>query len=175
MRLSDVVLLGPMGAGKTTLGRTLAERLEVDLVDSDEALLVLTGKSAAEIAAGIGVPRLHKLERSVVSTALNLPSRKIIAAAASVVDDESTREKMREHLCIWVEADAATLAKRRQSGSHRRDMTDEEAHDLNRARRLSVADFVIGMVDTTYSTAEQSTALAMTILSPHLLQPDDSE
>jgi len=173
--IAHVVLLGPMGAGKTTLGRALAARLEVDLVDSDEALVVLTGKSAAEIAAGIGVPRLHSLERSIVSAALNLPSRQVIAAAASVVDDEATREKMREHLCIWVEADSATLAKRRQSGSHRRDMTDEEADDLNRARRLSVADFVIGEVDTTSSTVEQSTAVAMTILSPHFLPLDDSE
>jgi shikimate kinase len=175
VRTAHVVLLGPMGAGKTTLGRVLAERLEVGLVDSDEGILELTGQNAAELASVLGVPRLHKLEQSLVSASLSFPSRLVIAAAASVVDDEATRTLLRPHLCIWVEADAATLAERRASGSHRRDMTDEEAEDLNRVRRLSVADFVIGKVDTGASTVEQSAAVAMTILTEHLLPLEDSE
>jgi shikimate kinase len=164
-----------MGAGKTTLGRALAERLEVDLLDSDEALLASTGESAAELAAGLGVAGLHDLERSFVSAALESPSRKVIAAAASVVDDEATRQLMSRHLCLWVEADSATLAKRRESGSHRRSMTDDEADDLNRIRRLSVAELVVGEVNTSTATLEQSAAVAMTILSSQLLPPDDSE
>jgi shikimate kinase len=172
--VAHVVLLGPMGAGKTTLGRALAERLEVDLVDSDEAILALTDQSAADLAATIGVPRLHEIERSLVLAGLKFPSRKVIAAAASVVDDEATRQLMSRHLCLWVEADGAILAERRESGSHRRHMSNEEADDLNRIRRLSVADFVIGVVDTSTSTVEQSTAAAMTILSPHLFPLEGS-
>lgn len=163
-----MVLLGPMGAGKTTLGGALARRIEADLVDSDEVILALTDHSAAELAASMGVPALHDLERSVVAEALSSPSRKVIAAAASVVDDPPTRQLMSRHLCLWVEADKATLARRRESGSHRRQMSNEEAEDLNRVRRSSVAGFVIGQVDTSTLTVEQSTAVALTILSAHL-------
>ncbi|HUP16983.1 MAG TPA: shikimate kinase [Acidimicrobiia bacterium] len=174
MSVTHVVLLGPMGAGKTTLGRALADRLEVDLVDSDEAILALTGQSAADLAAGLGVPGLHDLERSLVLAALESHSRKVIAAAASVVDDEATRQQMSRHLCLWVEADGAILAERRESGPHRRQLSNEEADDLNRVRRLSVANFVIGAVDTSTSTVEESAAVATTILSTHLLRSDDS-
>ena len=170
MSVAHVVLLGPMGAGKTTIGIALSERLEVDFVDSDEAILGLTGQNAAEIAASLGVPRLHQLERSLVTAVLSFPSRRVIAAAASVVDDETTRQQMGRHLCLWVDADAATLAERRESAPHRRTMTDEEAEELNRVRRLSVADLVIGQVDTTNISVEQSAASAMTILTEHILR-----
>ena len=168
MSVAHVVLLGPMGAGKTTLGRALARRLQVDLVDSDAVILALTDHSAADLAASMGVPALHDLERSVIAEALKSPSRKVIAAAASVVDDQPTRQLMSRHLCLWVEADKAILARRRESGSHRRQMTNEEADDLNRIRRLAVADFVIGQVDTSTLTVEESAAVALTILSAHL-------
>jgi shikimate kinase len=164
-----------MGAGKTTLGLALANRLGAKFVDSDLSILELTGWNTADIASHRGVPYLHRLERSLFVGLLSISSGSVIAAAASVVDDEATREKMSEHLCIWVEADAATLAERRQSGSHRRHMTDPEAEELNRVRRLSVAGLVIGQVDTTSSTVEQSTALAMAILSRHLPLLNDTE
>jgi len=166
--VTHIVLLGPMGAGKTTLGLALAAQLEVDLVDSDEGIRDLTGQHAAEIATAMGVHELHALERSLVSAALSSPSRKVIAAAASVVDDEATRLQMGRHLCLWIEADATTLAKRRGSAAHRRSMADDEAEELNRVRRLSVADLVIGIVNTTHSTAKQAAAVAMDILAEHL-------
>ncbi len=168
MKSPNIVLLGPMAAGKTTLGLALAERLEVNFLDSDQVILELTGINAAEIASELGVARLHELEQSLVSAADSSPIRLDLAAAASVVDHETVREKLSRHLCIWVEADAATLAERRESGLHRRNMTDEEAEELNRVRRLSVVDLVIGQVDTTGSTVEQAAVAAMSILSDHL-------
>ena len=175
MKTPNIVLLGSMGAGKTTLGLALAALLEAEFIDSDQGILELTGVNAAEIASHNGVPYLHRLEGSLLSGLLAIASGTVIAAAASVVDDEATREKMSRHLCIWVEADSATLARRREFGAHRRSMTDEEAEDLNRVRWLSVADFVIGQVDTTSSTVEQSAALAMSILSQHLARLNDFE
>jgi hypothetical protein len=67
----------------------------------------------------------------------------------------------------------ATLAARRELGSHRRHMSNEEAQDLNRVRRLRVAHFVVGTVDTSTSTVQQSVAAAMSIVSPHLLLQED--
>jgi len=171
--VAHVVLLGPMGAGKTTLGRTLAKQLEADLVDSDDVIHALTDQSAAELAATLGVPALHDLERRLLSAALKTSPRKVIAAAASVVDDEATRQVLSRHLCLWVEADLGTLAARREMGPHRRHIRREEAHDLNRVRRMSVADFIIGSVDTSSATVQESVAAAVTIVTRHLLLRDD--
>ena len=174
MRGIHIVLLGPMGAGKTTLGLALAERLEAEFVDSDQGIFELTGVSAAEIALHNGVPYLHDLESSLLKGLLSLLTRSVIAAAASVVDDEATRVEMSRHKCIWVEADSATLAERREAGLHRRNMTDAEAEELNRTRRLKAVDLVIGHVDTSDSTVEQSAALAMSMLSEHHDRSEDS-
>lgn len=168
MSTSHIVLVGPMAAGKTSLGLALAELLGAAFVDSDQGILELTGMNAAEIALHRGVPYLHDLESSLLRGLLSVASRSVIAAAASVVDDEATRERMGRHLCIWVEAESATLAARRDSGLHRRPTGDDEAQDLNRARRFSVVDMVIGQVDTTATRVEESAALAMSILSDHL-------
>lgn len=167
MTSSHIVLLGPMAAGKTTLGLALARALGTDFIDSDQAILGLTGMTGAEIASGDGVSELHRLERKVISDALSLDARSVIAAAASVVDDEAMRVELRRHLCLWVDADPSTLSTRRSSGAHRRALNDDQAQQLNRARRRSAAEITIGEVDTTASSVEQCAALAINILSDH--------
>lgn len=167
MTSSHIVLLGPMAAGKTTLGLALARALGTDFIDSDQALFELTGMTAAEIASGGGVSELHRLERKVISDALSLDARSVIAAAASVVDDEAMRVELRRHLCLWVDADPSTLSTRRHSGSHRRLISDDQAEEINRARRRRAADLTIGEVDTTASSVEQCATLVMNIVADH--------
>jgi shikimate kinase len=164
---SHIVLLGPMAAGKTTLGLALARALDTDFIDSDQVILELTGLTAAEIASGAGVSELHRLERKVISDALLLVDRSVIAAAASVVDDEAMRTELGRHLCLWVDAEPSTLSTRRSSGAHRRALDEDQARQLNLARRRTAAELIIGQVDTTTSSVEQSAALAMNILSDH--------
>ena len=168
MTVAHVVLLGPMASGKTTLGRSLAEILNAEFMDSDVSILEATGLNAAKIASTAGVIQLHRIEREVLSTALDASSLSVVAAAASVVDDDEVRKDLSDHLCLWVEADAATLARRLSSAPHRRSLSEGEAADLNRDRRRKAADLVIGRIDTTDRTATESTALAIGILAPRL-------
>ena len=171
MTLSHVVLLGPMASGKTTLGRSLAELLGADFIDSDVSIVESTGVNAAEIASTAGVSQLHRIEKEVLLTALAAPSLSVVAAAASVVDDDRVTKELSVHLCLWVEADAATLSGRLGSAPHRRSLSETEAEDLNRARRHKAAGLVIGLVDTTGLNVEESTALAVGIIAPLLPDP----
>ena len=173
MTVSHVVLLGPMASGKTTLGRSLAELLAADFIDSDMSIAASTGVNAAEIASTAGVTQLHRIEKEVLSTALAASSLSVVAAAASVVDDERIREELGDHLCLWVEADAATLLERLGSAPHRRSLSEREADDLNHTRRRKAAHLVIGRVDTTDLNVQECTALAMGIITP--LLPDRPE
>ena len=173
MTISHVVLLGPMASGKTTLGRSLAELLASDFVDSDVSIGATTGVNAAEIASTAGVSQLHRIEKEVLLAALASPSLSVIAAAASVVDDDGVRKELSDHLCLWVEADETTLSRRLGSAPHRRWLSEREAEHLNRARRGKAANLVIGRIDTTDLTVEESTTLAIDILAP--LLPDRLE
>lgn len=117
-----VVLVGLMGAGKTTVGERLADELGVPFVDGDAALIALTGHDAAAIAAADGVPALADLEARVLLDAIAAPSPSVIAAAASVVDDPSSRRALREPgvAVIRLRARPRTLAARHAAGAHRR-------------------------------------------------------
>ena len=80
-----IVMIGMMGAGKTTIGRQLASRLGYGFWDNDEALSQATGETAAEVQRAEGQDALHRLENRLLREALADQSLKVFAAAASVV------------------------------------------------------------------------------------------
>ena len=64
------VLIGPPGAGKSTIGRRLAQALELELVDTDAEIERTTGRTIPEIFTHDGEPRFREIEESVVREAL---------------------------------------------------------------------------------------------------------
>ena len=124
-----VVLVGLMGAGKTTVGERLADALGVPFVDGDAALTAVTGRDAATVAAVDGVPTLAALEARVLLDALTAPGPSVIAAAASVVDDPSCRRALRgpNVAVVRLRARPGTLAARHGAGSHRRPLGSDLA------------------------------------------------
>ncbi len=117
-----LVLVGSMGAGKTTIGTLLAERIGRPFIDSDPQLLALTGQSGREVAAAEGVERLHHLESDALREALSSRRPAVIAAAASIADDEEALSAVKRSgaLVVMLEADPDTLAARALTGDHRR-------------------------------------------------------
>jgi beta-glucosidase len=132
-----VVVLGMMGAGKTTLGQLLAERLGRPMLDSDDQVVARTGWTGAQLAARDGVEALHELEQQALLDALGDPVPAVIAAAASVVDSPACREALtRAATVIWLDTPVDDLVARMPTGRHRRplDATETEALLASRVR-----------------------------------------
>ena len=68
-----VALVGMMGAGKTSIGKRLAARLEVPFADADHEIEAAAGMTVAEIFAKYGEPEFRRLERSVIARLLHDP------------------------------------------------------------------------------------------------------
>jgi shikimate kinase len=144
-----VVLVGGMAVGKTTVGRALAEALGRPLRDSDADLEASRGEAGRAVAAEEGVGELHRWEAEHLLSALASPEPVVVAAAASVVDDERTLGVLAETFVVWLRARPGTAAARLDPADHRRRLGADPADDLadlnaRRAPRYgSVADLTV--------------------------------
>jgi shikimate kinase len=151
--VTTIVLVGLMGAGKSTVGRLVAERLGRRLVDSDQAIEARTGSSVRELWEEGGEAAYRRLESQVVLDALGESPPVVIAAPGGVVLDPEVREALDGAHVVWLRGDPATLASRVRSGDHRPLLGDdpltvlramaEERDDLYR----EVADTVLDVDD----------------------------
>lgn len=133
-----VVLVGPMGAGKSAVGAELARRLAAPFVDGDAALEAAAGRNAADVARAEGVAALHRREAATLHAALAGNEPTVIAAAASVVDDPACRRALAAGpFVVWLDAPDAKLAARLGGQAHRRLLGADPAAALAtlRARR----------------------------------------
>ncbi|SDK18769.1 shikimate kinase [Nonomuraea jiangxiensis] len=136
-----VVVIGLMGSGKTTAGRLIADALGLPLSDSDPFLQKEHGGTAAQLAAREGAAALHGYEADHVLREL-AGEPKVIAAAASTVEDPRVRAALREAFVVWVDAADEVLAARMRSSDHRPDF-DPAAMRARRAPYFrEVADLV---------------------------------
>src|SRR5215469_4047182 len=91
----SVALVGMMGAGKTSIGKRLAARLEVPFADADHEIEAAAGMSVAEIFAKYGEPEFRRLERSVIARLLH-DRPHVMATGGGAYMNEITRSAMRE-------------------------------------------------------------------------------
>ena len=153
------MLVGMMGAGKTTLGRRLARKLGRPFIDSDQQIEATTGRTVREIFEADGEPAFRTLETAALADALETTSPSIIAAAGGTVLSDVNRERMRSAgRVIWLRADPDVLAERVRNGVHRPLLADDPAtvlHDLDAARRELYEDVADHVVDTAGRTPEE--------------------
>jgi shikimate kinase len=115
----SVVLIGLMGAGKTTVGRNLAERLGLAFVDSDEEVVKAAGCSIEDIFEVYGEPAFRDVEARVIQRLLE-EGPKVIATGGGAFMSEATRERIRRHgVSVWLKADLDTLVQRTASRNDR--------------------------------------------------------
>lgn len=100
-RLPDraIVLVGPMAAGKTSLGKRLARELEIDFVDSD-ALFVRRHGQIADFFAAHGEPEFRRIEAEIIAEELSRKGASILALGGGAVLHPETRRRLADHPVI---------------------------------------------------------------------------
>ncbi|MDB5685745.1 MAG: shikimate kinase [Rhizorhabdus sp.] len=114
-----LVLIGLMGAGKSTVGKRLAARLHLPFVDADHEIERAAGLSITEIFARFGEKEFRDGERRVIARLID-GRPKVIATGGGAFMQDETRELILERaLAIWLDADLDVLAERvgRRDGS----------------------------------------------------------
>jgi shikimate kinase len=126
-----LILVGMMGAGKTTVGHLLAERLGWDYLDSDAQVAADTGSSVPELFAQRGEAAFRAEEAEVLAAALSGTVPVVVSAAGGVVLSASNRDLLaRSGTVVWLRADPRVLARRVGTGAGRPLLDDDPARAL---------------------------------------------
>ena len=122
-----IVLVGMMGAGKSSVGRVLASRLDRELLDSDAMIEQRTGQTVRAIWKEVGEPAYRELETEVLREALDRPEPGVIAGAGGIVLSRPNRERLAgsDTYVVWLMADVELLVERVRNGMHRPLLDDD--------------------------------------------------
>ena len=86
--MDSVVLIGPPGAGKSTIGKILAQKMQRDFIDTDHLIEETTGKKIADIFLIDGEVEFRRIERDVVLASIKKKGYVISLGGGSVLDSE---------------------------------------------------------------------------------------
>ncbi|MEN9603600.1 MAG: hypothetical protein RLZZ06_508 [Actinomycetota bacterium] len=109
-----VVLVGPMGVGKTTIGKKLAKKLQVPFIDTD----VLVTKRHGEIPklfAEVGEAKFREYEESCVLEAIAAPA--VVATGGGAILSDHTRAALSETKVVYLSTDGKHMASRLAGGN----------------------------------------------------------
>jgi shikimate kinase len=160
-----------MGAGKTTVGKMVADRLGCPFMDSDAQVEAATGRTVPEILTTDGEPAFRVAESKALRAAVSGPSPVVVAVAGGAVLDPANRALLRESgTVVWLRARPSTSAARVGDGTGRPLLGDDPASSLEKLWKVrrplyeEVADTVIDVDET--NPLEVATRLVALMTGP---------
>ena len=109
---NSIVLVGLMGAGKTTVGRRLAARMDLPFVDADSEIERAAGKSVPEIFSDHGEEEFRAGEKRVIARILQSGPQVLATGGGAFMDAETRKAISKSGVSVWLKADTALLLKR---------------------------------------------------------------
>ena len=108
----SIVLVGMMGAGKTTVGRRLAARLGIPFTDADTEIEHAAGQTIGDIFANHGEGAFRAGERRVIARLLESGPQVLATGGGAFVCDETRAQIEEAGVSVWLRADFDTLMRR---------------------------------------------------------------
>jgi shikimate kinase len=153
-----VALVGMMGAGKTSIGKRLATRLDVPFADADHEIEQAADMTVADIFAKYGEPEFRRLERNVISRLLHGKAM-VLATGGGAWMDETTRGTMKaETFSIWLRAPVEILlgrVRKRQEHEQARPLLNNDDMRGTLERLLLVREPVYALADMVLDSGDE--------------------
>lgn len=163
-----IVLVGLMGAGKTSIGRRLAKRLEVDFFDSDHEVELAAGCPIKDIFNVYGEDAFRNGECRVISRLLDQTVHVLATGGGSFMNENSRNAIKEKAISVWLKADLDTLVARVSRRTDRPFLEDAANHRetleqlINERYPLySQADVIVETLDEPTNTTVDRVILAL--------------
>lgn len=108
----NIFLIGYRCTGKTSVGKTLAEKLKWKSIDADEELVKEQGKAIADIVADQGWSAFRALETSVLKKICRKDQQVVATGGGVILDPENVQSMKEKGMCIWLKASPETIKDR---------------------------------------------------------------
>ncbi|QKS70934.1 shikimate kinase [Paenalkalicoccus suaedae] len=163
--MQTIVLIGFMGAGKTTIGKLLADKTGVHFTDLDQYIEKQAGKTIKDIFKDSGEAEFRRLESAALKDLLSRGG--IISTGGGVVENKKNVEEMLMHaFVIYLHADFETLYERiKQDTARPLASLDKELLQKRYTNRLPLYNQAHARIDTADQSEEQSVELVLSELN----------
>ncbi|MDN0196204.1 shikimate kinase [Streptomyces sp. S.PNR 29] len=163
MSAPTIVLVGPMGVGKSTVGQLLAERLGVGYRDTDDDIVAEQGRTIAEIFVDEGEPAFRAIEKQAVRRAL-AEHDGVLALGGGAILDADTRALLDGQRVVYLSMEVDEAVKRTGLNAARPLLAvnpRKQWRELMEARRHLYEEVATAVVPTDGRTPEEVTQAAL--------------
>jgi XRE family aerobic/anaerobic benzoate catabolism transcriptional regulator len=168
-RNGRIALIGLRGAGKSTLGRLLGERLGVPFIELDREIEKSSGLSLSEIFDLYGQAGFRRQERRTLNRVLETHSKFVLAAGGSIVAEAGTfAELLMSCFTVWIRARPAEHMQRVIAQGDMRPMADNREAMADLERILTGREALYSKADAQVDTAGRSIDDALEALAAEL-------
>lgn len=152
-----IVMVGLMGAGKTSVGRALARRMGIPFVDSDKEIEAAAGCSVVDIFSIYGETEFRRVEQRVIARLLDTPPLvKVISTGEGAFITPAVRELvLARSRTVWLRADLDLLVKRTDARDTRPQLLNADSKKIL-AQLISERYDTYAMADITVNTRDES-------------------
>jgi shikimate kinase len=172
----NIVFVGMMGSGKSTLGRLVAKRLELKFVDSDREIEKASGYGVGELIENYGIEFFRDRESKVIGRLLSSGGGKVLALGGGSMTTSEVRTAVKDMgLSVWLRVDEEVLCHRLEKSPKRRPLLESEGESLREivSRLLEERASYYGCADMEFFMGEKDdleacTEKLVTMLRTHM-------
>ncbi len=173
LRRNRIALIGLRGAGKSTLGRLLATKLDVPFIELDREVERLSGMSLGEIFEMFGQETFRRTERAALEEVLQQHERFVLAAGGSIATEPGTFELLTSScFTVWVRTDPGEHMQRVIDQGDLRPMADNSRAMEDLVSILKSREPFYARADVTLQTAGQTPEQSLRELLDLLRHPE---